>query len=168
MSLHHGVISDRLLFVKISFLNIAYIPQKLRLALYATDSGHIARKMLGSRQTLQHCHLYSRLFSTFSTPLKYPQRKSAPAKSRVDFLGIEQEWQARWDRRGTKIQEERDGANGHCLAPFYASHIHKPTMLGTLQSMLAKKRITGSHNCETSMINEVICLDDNNASLSPS
>ncbi|KAH7108864.1 hypothetical protein B0J11DRAFT_240582 [Dendryphion nanum] len=112
--------------------------------------------MLCTRHTFQRRYLHLRPFSTSATALKFPQGKLSPADSKIDFLGIEKDWHARWEARGTKIQEERDAEHDHPLVPFYLNHIRRPTMLGTLQSMLAKRRIGAAHKCKTSMVEKII------------
>ncbi|KAH5001151.1 hypothetical protein HBI57_257180, partial [Parastagonospora nodorum] len=92
-----------------------------------------------------------------SNASRYSQQNDIPVNSKVDFLGIEKEWEAKWDAQGTKIQEERDIFDYHRLAPFYMDHIRKPTLMGTLQSILAKKRCSNAHKVKKNMVELILC-----------
>ena len=85
---------------------------------------------------------------------RYYQRKCSSPRPSIDFLGIEREWQKTWDTRGTKIQEQRH--KDHPLLPFYIDHVHRPTILGKLQSTLDKKRGAGHTGGETNMVEQIV------------
>ncbi|KAH8707639.1 hypothetical protein GQ44DRAFT_715589 [Phaeosphaeriaceae sp. PMI808] len=95
-----------------------------------------------------------------SNASRYSQQNVTPVNSKVDFLGIEKTCEAKWDARGTKIQEERDVNDYHRLAPFYMDHIRTPTLMGTLQSILAKKRCSNARNAKTNMVELILCSGD--------
>ncbi|KAK7177683.1 hypothetical protein PSPO01_16268 [Paraphaeosphaeria sporulosa] len=91
------------------------------------------------------------------------RRKSTLTGSKIDYLGVEQRWQAKWDSRGTKIQEERDmGFRADPIVPFYVDHIRRHTLMGTLQSILCSiKRNVGSRKGKTNMVEQILASYDN-------
>jgi leucyl-tRNA synthetase len=98
--------------------------------------------MLWSRRVPRIHQTFLRYTQRWFTTSRCSQHKLTPPESKVDFLGIEKEWQENWNARGTKIQEERDpGDLDHPLALLYMKDIRKPTIMGTLQLAITKERV---------------------------
>lgn len=103
------------------------------------------------KRVSQHLRTFLGPNRILSTSSRYSQRSTLG--SEVDFLRIEAKGQARWDTRGTKIQEKRDIDEDYCLVPFYMDHIRKSTIIGTLRSMQEK---VGARNGKTSMVEHIL------------
>ncbi|KAF2005397.1 hypothetical protein P154DRAFT_616226 [Amniculicola lignicola CBS 123094] len=114
------------------------------------------RQVFGPHRT--HFRPYQALWSMPSGPL----RMSTCIDSKIDFVGVEQKWQRKWDSRGTKIQEERDTClQYNPIIPFYMDHIRRHTIMGTLQSMLlSEKRATTPRSSQTSMVEQILASYD--------
>ncbi|KAF2491437.1 hypothetical protein BU16DRAFT_594372 [Lophium mytilinum] len=111
------------------------------------------------------CHrTYFRLYQR-STP-SYASRMFSSTILKIDFHALERKWQAKWDSRGTKIQEERDmDFESNPIIPFYVDHIRRPTIMGALQSILSRKQAAAPRNGKTSMVEQILSSYDTEPSV---